>query len=258
MPTPLDPHLRLHPGGSWSRHAGDDPHALVTIVAYDPAEDPDELGRRESDMNVGTVKSAELAASFCAWYNAAQDRYQESLTVSLPTADDGATPRQPEEESPVAPSAHRLSRQVQVDRELCGALLEVSPCQAARDAYNAHVNGDAALRAGAHPLAPEYACPSCDLARALGVPDRFAVEGPPSEPGVGDQVVYIGPRSGDSPTSEWAVRRASPGTVVRVDSTGYVRVWHSGAGDTHPGVYTIGPRDLRVVERASYTRVYEH
>lgn len=275
MPLPLSPRHRLRPGGSWTRQAGDDPHALVTLVAFDRDEEPDERGRRPSDVNVGSVKSADLAESFCVWYNGAQGRYQESLTGVPTRSDDGPVPRQPDEEAPVAPYTYQptvrdvTSLPTTVDRTLLAALLETSPCQAARESYNGHVSSGEETRASAHPLAREYACPSCDLARALGVPERFAVEGPPSEPGVGDQVVYIGPVGDDS--RRRSERREVPGIIVRVgDSSSPVTevpwqarvlgetvlavVWHLATQDT----YTAPLDELRVVERASYIRVYEH
>lgn len=142
-----------------------------------------------------------------------------------------------------------------VDRTLLAALLETSPCQAARESYNGHVSSGEETRATAHPLAREYACPSCDLARALGVPDRFASETPAREVKQGDRVVYIGPLTGDSPVSRWTARRESPGVVLigENEDGGFLRVWHSRGGS-----YRAPLSQLRVVERATYTRVYEH
>lgn len=154
----------------------------------------------------------------------------------------------------MAPHAYQLTspRRVQVDRELLAALLERSGCQAARESYQAHVDGDSALRAGAHSLAAEYACPSCDLARALGVPERFATEAPGGEPQEGDQVVYVGPVDRGL---EWASRPGSPGTVLSSPTRPgrQFLVWHP-----RDGTYSAILDHLRVVERASYTRVYEH
>lgn len=267
MPHPFPPHFRLRPGSSWSRKAGDDPHALVTITACDPDEEPDELGRRPSDTNVGSVKSAELADSFCDWFNRAQDGYQGSLTDGPTEPDDGAAPRQTDQEAPVVAYTYRptvkdvSSRPAQVDRELLASLLETSPCQAARESYNGHVSSGEETRALAHPLAAEHACPSCDLARALGVPERFTAEDPDAEPREGDRVVYVGPLTSSAPASEWAARRELPGIVVHVGSGAdpdAACVWHPHVGiRSHAyAAYTASLRDLLVVERATYAPVH--
>ncbi len=66
---------RLRPGGSWSRIAGDDPDALVTLVEYDVAEGTADVhGRRPSDRCVGQVLGNELAGEICRMVNAARDQ----------------------------------------------------------------------------------------------------------------------------------------------------------------------------------------
>jgi hypothetical protein len=55
---------RLRPGGSWAAKGG-----LTTLVAYDPAEEPDGQGRRPSDVNAGTVLNPYFAAAVCDAYN---------------------------------------------------------------------------------------------------------------------------------------------------------------------------------------------
>lgn len=53
--------VAYRPGGSWATHAIDHPDALVTLVQYDPAEEPDGQGRRPSDRLVGVLVGADLA-----------------------------------------------------------------------------------------------------------------------------------------------------------------------------------------------------
>jgi hypothetical protein len=55
---------RLRPGGSWAAKGG-----LTTLVAYDPAENPDDRGRRPSDINAGTVLNPYFAKAVCDTYN---------------------------------------------------------------------------------------------------------------------------------------------------------------------------------------------
>lgn len=63
--APIPPGWRLRPGASWTARGG-----LTTIVAQDPAEEPDSAGRRPSDLLVGMVLNPGLAAEICDAYNA--------------------------------------------------------------------------------------------------------------------------------------------------------------------------------------------
>lgn len=56
---------RLRPGGSWATRGG-----LTTLVDYDPAEPADDQGRRQSDVNAGTVLTPALAEEICDVVNA--------------------------------------------------------------------------------------------------------------------------------------------------------------------------------------------
>jgi hypothetical protein len=62
---PFPTSWQLRPGASWYAKGG-----LTTIVVHDPDEEPDSLGRRPSDLNVGTVLTPVLAAAVCSAYNA--------------------------------------------------------------------------------------------------------------------------------------------------------------------------------------------
>ncbi len=65
---------RLRPGASWSRVAGTDSAALVTLVEFDPADGvADSRGRRPSDRNVGSVLGAGLAVEICTAVNERRD-----------------------------------------------------------------------------------------------------------------------------------------------------------------------------------------
>ncbi len=59
----------LRPGGHCAAKGG-----LTTLWAYDPAEQPDDAGRRPSDVNVGTVLTPQLATDLCDAYNARAGR----------------------------------------------------------------------------------------------------------------------------------------------------------------------------------------
>lgn len=63
----FSPDWLLRPGGHCATKGG-----LTTLWAFDPAEEPDSLGRRPSDINAGTVLTPELAQDLCAAYNARQ------------------------------------------------------------------------------------------------------------------------------------------------------------------------------------------
>lgn len=63
---------RLRPAGSWLAKGG-----LTTLIAYDPAEAPDDRGRRPSEINAGTVLTPTLAAEICAAVNDRRVMHEE-------------------------------------------------------------------------------------------------------------------------------------------------------------------------------------
>ncbi len=66
---------------------------------------------------------------------------------------------------------------------------------------------------------------------------------------VGDKVLYTGDVSYDEP--EWEERKKTFGIVVLIESN--VSVWHGRQNQS----YVVSDELLKVVERASYTPVYE-
>lgn len=63
----IPPGWLLRPARSWAAKGG-----LTTLVAYDPAEEPDDRGRRPTEINAGTVLGPRLAAAVCDAYNQRQ------------------------------------------------------------------------------------------------------------------------------------------------------------------------------------------